>query len=291
MRTCLSILALATLTGLPALAQAPKKAPAPTPGVEAKRNLIYVPDGHERQALDLYVPKSERPVPLVVWIHGGAWQGGNKENPPLMFLTAKGFALASINYRLSQHAVYPAQIHDCKAAIRYLRANAKAHNLDADRIGVSGASAGGHLAALLGTTAGVNELDGTLGKHAGVSSRVQAVFDLFGPTDLSMFGNLDAKSSPGRLVGGALKEKADVVKAANPIAFISKDDPPFLIIHGDKDKTVPINQSEVLHTALQKAGVPSTFIRVPDGGHGGAPFLAPEMIARIETFFRTHLAK
>lgn len=289
MRTLLSILTLFAFANAPAVAQAPKK--SLFDGVEAIRNIIYVPENHERHSLDLYLPKSERPLPLVIWIHGGSWHSGSKENPPLLFLTAKGFALASINYRLSQHAVYPAQIHDCKAAVRYLRANAKTHNLDPERIGVSGGSAGGHLAALLGTTGGADELEGTLGKHVGVSSRVQAVFDLFGPTDLSKFGNLDAKSSPGKLVGGSLKEKGEVVRLANPIAFITKDDPPFLIVHGEDDKLVPINQSEIFHAALQKVGVPSTFVRVPNAGHGGPAFLAPEITGRVEAFFRDHLSR
>jgi len=287
----LSIMTFVALASPPAAAQEQKKSPVSPAGVEVIRNILYVPENHERHTLDLYLPKSDRPLPLVIWIHGGAWQTGSKENPPLLFLTTKGFALASINYRLSQHAVYPAQIHDCKAAVRYLRANAKSYNLDADHIGVSGGSAGGHLAALLGTTGGDSKLEGTLGKHTGVSSRVQAVFDLFGPTDLSKFGDLDANSSPGKLVGGRLKEKADVVRLADPIAFVTKDDPPFLIVHGEDDKLVPINQSEILHEALQKIGVPSTFVRVPNAGHGGPAFLAPEITNRVESFFRAHLIK
>ena len=144
------------LLGLVSCAAAqPPKGGLP-PGVKAERDLEYVKDGHERQKLDLYLPaKAEGPLPLVVWVHGGAWLGGNKDNPPGLFLLPRGYALASVNYRLSQHARFPAQIEDCKAAIRWLRANAAAYRLNLDKIGVWGASAGGHLVALLGTTGGV----------------------------------------------------------------------------------------------------------------------------------------
>src|SRR5204863_10043821 len=125
-------------------------------------NVVYVAgeaDNHERHSLDLYVPKSERPLPLVIWIHGGGWQAGNKANPPLLGLTQKGFAVASINYRFSQHAVYPAQIQDCKAAVRFLRKNADKYHLDPDHFGAWGASAGGHLVALLGTSGDAKDLE------------------------------------------------------------------------------------------------------------------------------------
>ena len=141
----------------------PKRPAAPKlpAGVKVLRDLQYVDGGHERNRLDLYLPeKAEGQLPLVVWIHGGAWQAGSKDGCPAVYLTAKGYAVASINYHLSQHAVFPAQIEDCKAAIRWLRANAAKYHLDADHIGVWGASAGGHLVAMLGTTGNVKELEG-----------------------------------------------------------------------------------------------------------------------------------
>ena len=176
-RTWLGVIGLAMmLTWLSPAAAQPK-------GVQALRNLPYVANGHERQRLDLYLPeKAEGRLPLIVWIHGGAWWAGSKEDCPAVPLAAKGYAVASINYRFSQHAVFPAQIEDCKAAIRWLRANAAKYHLDADHIGVWGASAGGHLVALLGTTGGVKELEGK-GGNLDQSSRVQCVVDWFGPTD------------------------------------------------------------------------------------------------------------
>src|SRR5262249_12628746 len=145
------------------------------------RDLPYVTGGHQRQTLDLYLPSAEQPVPLIIWIHGGAWRVGSKEDDlPLDYL-AQGCAVASINYRLSQHALFPAQIEDCKAAVRWLRANATRFKLDPQRFGAWGPSAGGHLAALLGTTGAVRAFE--VGANLVVSSRVQAVVDYFGPTD------------------------------------------------------------------------------------------------------------
>src|SRR5262249_44838326 len=150
-------------------------------GTKAHANLEYVPGGHARQRLDLYVPaKADTPLPVIVWVHGGAWLGGGKGGGgPAVPLVGKGYAVASINYRLSQHAVFPAQIEDCKAAIRWLRANAKTYNLNPERIGVWGASAGGHLVALLGTSGDALDREGK-GGNADQSSRVQAAVGFFG---------------------------------------------------------------------------------------------------------------
>src|SRR5208337_2774380 len=184
-----------------------EKTPAPPqlpPGVKVQRNIEYVENGHERNRLDLYLPeKAEGRLPLIVWIHGGGWRAGNKENPPGLGLVGHGYALASINYRYSQQAVFPAQIEDCKAAIRWLRANAKKYNLDTKHIGVWGASAGGHLVALLGTTGSVKELEGT-GGNLDQSSQVQCVLDWFGPTDFAKMGGWQGNpdSPMAKLVGG-----------------------------------------------------------------------------------------
>ncbi len=138
----------------PAFAQ-----PAIPEDTKVEKNLAY--GDHERNKLDIYLPaKGNKPLPIVVWIHGGGWEAGSKENPPAMGLLNQGYAVASINYRYSKHAPFPAQIEDCKAAIRYLRGNAAKYNIDKDHIGCMGASAGGHLVALLGTTADVAELEG-----------------------------------------------------------------------------------------------------------------------------------
>src|SRR5208282_1821342 len=209
-------------------------------GTKVLRDLDYVKDGHERHKLDLYLPeKAEGALPVVVWIHGGGWSAGSKAGCPAVPMVAQGSAVSSINYRLSQHATLPAQIEDCKAAIRWLRANAKTYHLDPDRIGVWGASAGGHLVALLGTTGGVKELEGNDG-NLDQSSRVQAVVDWFGPTDFRNIGKqLESPNSPvSKLLGGPVSENKEKAEKASPVTYVGKDDPPFLIMHGDKDPLV-----------------------------------------------------
>jgi uncharacterized protein (TIGR03067 family) len=268
-------------------------------GVRLHADLKYVPGGHERQRLDLYVrEKAEAPLPVIVWVHGGAWMGGSKDGGvPLHFL-GKGYAVAAINYRLSQHAVFPAQIEDCKTAIRWLRANAKNYNLDPGRIGVWGASAGGHLVALLGASGGIEDLEGK-GGNADQSSRVQAVVDFFGPTD---FLQMDAHAVPGarqkhdpanspesRLIGGAIQENAEKAGRANPIKYVTKGPPPFLIVHGEQDPLVPCHQSELLYEALKKAGGDVTFYKIAGAGHGGPEFNQDMMQAAVLAFFEKQL--
>ena len=231
-------------------------------------------------------------MPVIVWVHGGAWLAGSKEQCPAVRFVRKGYAAASVNYRLSQHAKFPAQIEDCKAAIRWLRANAKEYGLDTGHVGVWGASAGGHLVALLGTTGSVKELEGEEG-NLDQSSRVQAVVDWFGPTDFLQMGGShnDARSPESQLIGGAIQEHKDQVARANPITYVSKDDPPFLIMHGDQDRTVPFSQSELLAEALKKAGVEVTLKPIKGAGHGGRGFGSPENDKLVEDFFAKHLHK
>lgn len=268
----------------------PPKAPAVPDGVAAHRDLSYVEKGHERQKLDLYVPKSDKPLPVVVWVHGGAWQAGGKTNCPALFLTEKGYAVVSANYRLSQHAVFPAQIEDCKAAVRWVRANAKKYNLNPDRIGAWGSSAGGHLVALLGTSGEARELEGK-GGNADQPSRVQAVVDYFGPTDFTkMGGGHDKAGSPeSNLIGGAVATNGEKAQKANPIKYVTKSAAPFLLVHGDKDPAVPFNQSELLAAALKEAGVAAELVPIKGGGHGGPEFFAPPKREQVKEFFDTHL--
>ncbi len=270
-------------------------------GTLAEFDVEYGPHGVGNQ-LDLYVPKADAPLPLVIWIHGGGWEGGNKENPPGLNLLNKGYALASLNYRLSQEAEYPAQIEDCKAAVRFLRANAKKYNIDPDHFGVWGASAGGHLVALLGTTGEVKELEGD-GPNKDASSAVQCVVDFFGPTDMLQMKaqadaqtdvkfllNADLADSPvGHLFGGPVQEHKDLAEQANPIHFVAKNAAPFLIMHGDKDTLVPLAQSKTLDEALKKAGVESTLVVIEGNGHGGPGFSSPENIQKIQDFLDKHL--
>jgi acetyl esterase/lipase len=212
-----------------------------------RKDLAYVTHGGPSQTLDLYAPKKAKDVPLIVWIHGGAFLFGSKEGfpvepVPLHFLL-EGYAVASINYRLSPEAVFPAQLEDCKAAIRWLRAHAGEFGIDPNRIGVWGASAGGNLAALVGTTGEVRDFD--VGENLGYSSRVQAVCDFFGPTD---FLQMDAHRLPGgqihdapdspesKLIGGPIQDNPDKVRRVNPITYVTKSAPPFLIVHGTLDR-------------------------------------------------------
>jgi acetyl esterase/lipase len=260
-------------------------------GTQVHRNLEYIKGGHERQKLDLYVPeKADGPLPVIVWVHPGAWMFGGKEECPAIPFLSKGYAVASINHRYSRQSPFPAQIEDCKAAIRWLRANAKTYNLNTERFGVWGASSGGHLSALLGTSGDVKDLEGTQGE-TGPSSRVQAVVDWFGPTDVAKMGGMhDNSDSPeSRLLGGPVQENKDKAERANPIAYVSKDDPPFLIMHGDRDNMVPFNQSELLYEALKKAGVDATFHPVKGAGHGGRAFGSEENMRLVEKFFDKHL--
>ena len=239
----------------------------------------------------MYVPKGDGPFPLILWVHGGGWEGGSKDGGgPVVNLVGRGYVVASTNYRLSRHAPFPAQIHDVKGAVRYLRANAKKYKIDPDRIGVAGASAGGHLVALLGTSGDVKELEGDVGPKD-VSSRVQCVIDFFGPTDLLKLSPANAKENPvTRLLGGSTKDKRELAVSANPITYVSKGDPPILIVHGDKDPVVPLSQSELLHDALKKAGVDATLKVVPEAGHGNGIF-TPELAKEYVEFFEKHLKK
>jgi acetyl esterase/lipase len=222
--------------------------------VKLEADIPYAGTDNPRQRLNLLLPKTpkdDRPLPVIVHIHGGAWLGGDRAggHGRLASYVAGGeYAGVAVGYRLTREATWPAQIHDCKAAIRWIRANAKKHNLDPDKIGVIGESAGGHLVAMLGTSGGVKELEGNLGAHKEVSSRVQCVVDEFGPAELlAMQGaggrmDHDGPNSPeGKLVGGRVSEKKDVAIAASPVTHVSADDPPFLIIHGNKDPIVPYN--------------------------------------------------
>jgi acetyl esterase/lipase len=268
--------------------------------VKLEADIAYAGTDNSRQRLDLLLPKkpkNDRPLPVIVYIHGGAWLGGHRTagHGRLAGYVAGGeYAGVSVGYRLTKEATWPAQVHDCKAAIRWVRANAKKYNLDPDKIGVMGDSAGGHLAAMLGTSGGVKELEGKPGAHKDVSSKVQCVVELFGPSDLPAMKDYpssldhDAPGSPeGKLVGGRVSDKKAVAVAASPITYVSKDDPPFLIIHGNKDMVVPYNQSERLSAALKKAKVECYFVTVDGGGHGG--FRNPEVQKRQQQFFDKHL--
>lgn len=271
--------------------------PAPA-NLTVVRDLNYAGTQEPRQTLDMYVPKrpTEKPLPLLVFIHGGGWEGGNKEQfggmvAPLMSDAA--FVGACINYRLTDKGIFPAQIHDCKAAIRWLRAHAKDYHFDPDKIGVFGMSAGGHLVSLLGTSGGVKEMEGDVGGNLDQSSRVNCVIDFCGPSDFPTFpgqGSIIDPEKPGtavtKLFGGPMSRHMDLAKAASPVTYITKDDPPFLIIHGTKDNLVPYAQAVEFNKSLHAAGVPATLLTGEGGGH---VFLSAELYKDMRLFLEKHL--
>jgi len=273
------------------------QAPSLPPGSQSLLDIPYVENGSPAQRLDLFLPpKTDKPAPLLLWVHGGGWVGGSKSGAPAGALLARGYAVASVEYRFSQEALYPAQIQDCKAALRFLRANAQKYNLDPQRVGAWGASAGGHLVALLGTTGGVSELEGP-GGNADHSSRVTCVVDYCGPTD---FLNIvqqayaqkiklaeQTENLVNRLFGDKPGAKPELARLASPALLAGKDAVAFLIVHGEADEIVPPDQARELDAALKKAGAESTLLMFPGIGHGvGA---APGLNNQVTKFLDTHL--
>jgi acetyl esterase/lipase len=284
---------IAFLPGISFAAEAPGKR-SETP--REFKDIAYVEGGHEQQRLDIYLPTNPAPHPLIVYVHGGAWRGGSKKDMPLGKLIAQGFAVANVDYRLSTVAPMPAQMHDIKAAIRFLRAHATDYGFDPKRFAVAGSSAGGHLAALTGTSNGDTELEGKLGAHAGQSSDVQAIVSFFGASNLqTILGQSTPRGLSMRvpalqlLLGGQPDEKPALAKLASPVAHVSAHVPPLLLIHGDADPQMPIEQSRELDAAYRKAGRPVQFVVMPGSVHGGKEFYDAERVAIVEKFLREHL--
>lgn len=269
--------------------------------ITLERDVVYCVRDRISLKLDIYRSKNtpaKLPFP-VLFIHGGAWRVGRKDqpNPTLWAITQAGFVSIAISYRMSQEAIFPAQIADCKEAIRWIRAHAVELNTDAEKIGVWGMSAGGHLAALLGTSGGVNELNGTEIQVAG-SSRVQAVVDLYGATDLiklmqqrraTPYGRADLmgdRAPENQLIGGDVLQNQLLAQTASPMAYVTPDDPPFLIIQGDKDEVVPKEQSQMLFDALKAEGVPAQ-LKIIKGMKHELP--GPAITEMIVDFFKAEL--
>ena len=289
----------------PPAGQAPPRQFQPPDDLEYKPDVVFATVNGRDLHMTLVYPKQPPSVPMpgVVWVHGGAWRAGSyKGAGQLVGLVRQGYFCASIEYRLSQEAIFPAQIFDCKGALRYLRAHAQEYRLNPDKIGVWGGSAGGHLVALLGTSGGVKELEGDVGGNLDQSSAVQCVVDFYGPSDMTtMIADrgrqimVDPATGLGpeeALVGGKMEERLEVAKAASPVTYVDKSDPPFLIVHGEVDRTVPIKQSERLDEALRAAGVDCTFVRVKNGGHGFGPNCDPtpqQINQTVMEFLSKHL--
>jgi acetyl esterase/lipase len=263
--------------------------------VERFDDVVYAEVDGRRLLLNLFVPKDVKRPPLVVFIHGGSWRAGSYKSCPIAWLAEEGFAVASIEYRFTNVAVFPAQIHDCKAAIRWLRAKADEYGYDATKIGVAGTSAGGHLAVLLGTSGDVDDLEGAVGGNLEQSSRVAAIVDYYGPTDFVLRGKTHyaranaPDSGTYQLLGGAAADDDERAKRASGVTYVSADDPPLLILHGDKDKTVYMDQAESLRDAYTKAKLEVELIVVPGGGHGGEVYFTGENGRRAARFLATHL--
>jgi acetyl esterase/lipase len=262
------------------------------PNANVVRDATYCKVGSKELKMDAYLPKDRgaNKSPALLYIHGGAWITGDKDEGPfeqdLAELITRGYAVFSINYRLAPFSQFPAQVEDCKCAVRSLRANAAKYNIDARRIGVFGSSAGGHLAAFLGTTNGISQLEGN-GGYALASSAVQAVATYFGPADLttSDWGFID------KLGFLAVFGFSKNWPSASPINYVNRGDAPFYVIGGDRDDRVDVRQQQMMHAKLQTAGVPSELLIVKNSDHefspkGGAlnPSRA-EVTKRLADFF------
>ncbi|MBT6451241.1 MAG: alpha/beta hydrolase [Verrucomicrobiales bacterium] len=245
--------------------------------------------------LDLYLPDKPKGSGLVVWIHGGGWHKGSKEKCFITWLPQHGYTVASISYRLSSVAKFPAQLHDCKGAVRWLRANAGKYGYNPKRIFVAGASAGGHLTALMATTSGHKLLEGKVGGNLDRSSSVQGAIDYYGPTDFI----LRSKTQPSRanekgsvvyeLLGGGAHEKVAAAKLASACYHVSKDDPPLLVFHGTKDRTVLLDQSQAIATAYKKAGLPIKLHIIEGASHGGNSFYSGENAKLLLEFLKSRI--
>jgi acetyl esterase/lipase len=266
--------------------------------VDVQFDQPYAGTSNRFQMLDLYLPEhrvDDKPVPVVVFIHGGGWSGGDRKGYaiPAAALAASGkYAAVSVGYRLSAEAKWPQQIFDCKAAIRWIRGHAKELNLDGEKIGATGASAGGHLVTLLGLTGGVKELEGEIGEYTSQSSRVTCVINVCGPTDMAlplMQGEAAKTDDPAvsALLGGKVRDKLELAKAASPLTYVTSDAVPIMTLHGTQDMRVNFTNAEKLDAALKNAGAVSLLIPIVNAGHG-IPF-GPELSQRVQAFWDMYL--
>jgi acetyl esterase/lipase len=263
-----------------------------TPRVSIVKDIPYATIGTRTLALDLHRPAGVAHPPLLVWVHGGAWRKGDKSSAPSGFVE-RGIAVASLDFRLSTDARFPAMVHDIKGAIRFLRASAATYGYRADRIAIGGDSSGGHLAVLVGVTAGSAELEGTIGGHRDRSSAVQAILDYYGATDLTTildqstpFGLDVRRPALDLLFGGPPDIKKALAELASPVFHVDASDPPLLIFHGDRDPQMPINQSHELQGAYEQLGLDATLVVVHGSAHGGDAFYTGKNLERAIDFLR-----
>ncbi len=272
-------------------------------GITWDFDVPYIEGGDSAQRLDVYYPEQapKEPLPLIVHIHGGGWMGGNKYPCDVRRLTAQGYVVASVEYRFSQKAKFPAQIQDCQAAIRWLRANAQRYHINTKKVGVVGGSAGGHLSALVGVTGG-KKVFPAIGGNEEQSDAVQCVCDIFGPKNFASvieqaekdknvknIFKFNTPSDPYSELIGAKLSDAEKTAAVSPITYVDKNSPPTLILHGTHDALVPFAQSEEFEAAMKKAGAPVWLQKFPGAGHGGGSFGKPAAILLMKNFFDKYL--
>lgn len=260
-------------------------------GEPTERDVEFARIDDRPLKLDLYLPTESgagTKRPLVVWVHGGAWRAGSRGDVPVTRWLTHGVAIASVDYRLSPEARFPAQSHDIKAAIRFLRAHAEQWGLDADRFVIAGSSAGGHLAALVGVTNGVEPLEGAVGDHSDVSSDVQAIVSFYGASNLASILKQSTAHGLGvripalqLLLGGQPQDVPELARLASPVAHVDARDPPLWLIHGDADPQMPPEQSQELATAYRRLKRPVGYEVIAGGKHGGAEFFADARLDQI----------
>ncbi|MGC4038182.1 MAG: alpha/beta hydrolase [Chitinophagaceae bacterium] len=270
-------------------------------GTVMHSNIPYANDSHKKHLLDIYLPKEQKgKLPLVVWIHGGAWMLNDKyADMSYMKNTVKGFiengyAFASIDYRYSTEAVFPAQIQDCNQAIEYLYQHAGEFNIDNKRIALIGFSAGGHLASLLGLSNNNNITDFYAG---GVKPHfnIRCVLDFYGPSDFIMLANStdtainNDRNAVAKLLGAMPLKRPDIGRKASPVTYIDKNDPPFFIVQGEKDESVPNTQSIILSSWLKTVGVENQLTVVPGAPHYGEMFDAESIRNDLFRFLQQHM--
>jgi acetyl esterase/lipase len=260
-----------------------------------QHDIEYASVGDLPLKLDLYLPNRKVRAPLIVWVHGGAWRSGSKKGMPLSKLVEDGYPIASVDYPLSTQAKFPAQIHDIKAAIRFLRGHGEQWHLPTKKIVVAGDSAGGHLAALVGVSNGNSELEGDVGNDRNQSSDVQGIMSFYGAANLI---TILKQSTPhglevrvpalDLLLGGQPEAVPELARLASPVFHVNGHAPPLLLLHGDQDPQMPVNQALELCGTYQKANAPVQLEIVPGAGHGGPMFYDAERLTLVKGFLRRY---